>query len=233
MRAAALVLLLCPMALAATDPIGDVEPCSTRPGEVEATGIDLVEAEGEVAELGTSAVWRLTFAEPLRESAASEPKYRVDVVVRDPDLPRQGFGSYVGLNRLVRFNAGEGDAVTIILVPEHARERFSPPESDGRTMTIRVPGRILSADEDDSGTNPGLARLRWGVVVRAGGTCDRLGGGQPVYRFTIPAVSPSVAPGVETGSAGDPFVPVWLWWAGAGCVAVAAAYGFRRRAGAG
>jgi cytochrome c biogenesis protein ResB len=124
-----------------------------------------------------------------------------------------------------------------VLLPERAQERFSAPEVEGRTMTIRVPGRILSADEDLTGTSPGLERLRWGVIVRDEGSCDLLGTGRPKRRFSVSDGSVPVTTGVGATGAGDlevdrePGIPTWIWWVVAAMVgALVAFYVVRRRA---
>src|SRR6185437_133517 len=57
----ALIAML-PLLIAASDPPGDVAGCT---GGAGSGAPDLVDARGEIVELGTSARWELTFAEPL------------------------------------------------------------------------------------------------------------------------------------------------------------------------
>jgi hypothetical protein len=134
-------------------------------------------------ELGTSAQWTLTFAEPLRVPDAQGRPFRVDVVIRDPGAPVFDVGFYRDVNRIVRFDATRNPGLGILLLPEGASNVFSPPTIEHRTMVIQVPGRILSDDNDETGTSPGLARLRWSVIVRDEDTCDLLGDGRPVQSF--------------------------------------------------
>ena len=56
-RRAALIAIV-PLLVAASDPTGDVAGCGDRPGA--GTPPDLVDARGEIVELGTSARWTLT-----------------------------------------------------------------------------------------------------------------------------------------------------------------------------
>jgi hypothetical protein len=232
-RAAAIVLLFLPLTIAASDPVGDVMPCPGVPGEIGAgagPGPDLVEANGEIAELGTSAVWTLRFAEDLDVPDLGGQPFRIDILLRDPAVPSTSFGYYRGLNRLVRFDAVAEGELRIALLPELAEERFSAPEVDGSTMIIRVPGRMVSADDDLTGTSPGLERLRWGVIVRDGRGCDQLGTTRPRLRFGVAAVSPSIATGAGEGVDREPGVPGWIWWPLA-TIAVLAGIGYvvRRR----
>ena len=91
-------------------------------------------------------------------------------------------------------------------------------------MTIQVPGRTISADEDLTGTSPGLEALRWTVIVRDGRSCDFLGDGRPIERF-VPGPEPRIP--AAPGPAG-PFP----WWVVAGVAVVlavgAGAYVLRR-----
>jgi hypothetical protein len=178
---AALLLPLVPFLLAAADPTADAAPCGsgTRSGEPP----DLVEARGEIVELGTSARWTLAFAEPLRVPDAHGRPFRVDVVIHDPGAPVFDVGLYRDVNRIVRFDATRDPTLGILLLPEGASNVFSPPMIEDRTMMIQVPGRILSDENDETGTSPGLAKLRWSVIVRDEGSCDVLGEGRPVQRL--------------------------------------------------
>ena len=69
-------------------------------------------------------------------------------------------------------------------------------------MTIQVPGRILSADEDLTGTSPGLDALRWTVIVRDDRACDFLGDGRPKERLT-PQPDPTAEPDPASPPAGS------------------------------
>jgi len=63
----AVVAVLAPVLVAAADPSGDVAPCPNVPGGSATIGDgeapDLVQATGEIVELGTSALFTLRFAE--------------------------------------------------------------------------------------------------------------------------------------------------------------------------
>jgi hypothetical protein len=169
--------LALPLLVAAGDPQGDVAPC--QPGAGSDGAPDLIGARGEIAELGTSAVWTLTFAEPLRVPDTAGRPFRVDVVIRDPQAPTVDLGPYRELNRIVRFDALADPELAILLLPERAQNVFNPPRIEGGTMVIQVPGRTLSADEDETGTSPGLGELVWSVHVRDDAGCDALGDGVP------------------------------------------------------
>jgi hypothetical protein len=203
----ALVALL-PVLLAAADPSGDVAGCRGGPGS---GAPDLVEARGEILEQGTSARWTLTFAAPLEVPDRNGHPFRVDVAIRDPDVPALSFAYFRGVNRLVRVDATVEHPTQILLLPEAGASVFNPAVVEGRTMTIQVPGRTLSADEDLTGTSPGLEALRWTVVVRDERACDVLGTGRPAERL-VPRAS------VE-GEPRPSETPVAVWVA----VAIAAA----------
>jgi hypothetical protein len=194
------LLALTPLLVAVSDPAGDVAGC--RGGT--ATGSpDLLEARGEILEEGTSARWTLTFAAPLAVPDREGGPFRVDVAIRDPEVPTLSFAYYRDVNRLVRVDTTSSRPVTqILLLPERGANVFNPPVVEGRTMTIQVPGRILSADEDLTGTSPGLDALRWTVVVRDERACDFLDAGRPTERMTAAEVStpPEATPTPEPSS---------------------------------
>lgn len=199
-RARALVALsLVPLLVSATDPEGDVRGCRGGPGS---GAPDLVDARGEIVELGTSARWQFTFAEPLTVPDVIGRPFRVDVAILDPEVPALSFGYFRNINRLVRVDATVEHPTEIYLLPERASNVFNPPVVDGATLTIQVPGRTLSADEDLTGTSPGLEALRWTVIVRDERACDFLGDGRPTERFvTQPpgAVRPEPQPAPRSG----------------------------------
>jgi hypothetical protein len=216
----ALVALL-PVLLAAADPSGDVAGCRGGPGS---DAPDLVEARGEILEQGTSARWTLTFAEPLTVPDRAGGPFRVDVAIRDPEVPAVSFAYYRQVNRLVRVDATVEHPTQILLLPEGGANVFNPAIVEGRTMTIQVPGRILSADEDLTGTSPGLESLRWTVIVRDDRACDLLGSGRPTERLVLGATVPEYRSPSGT--------PVVVWVAAAVAAALAtlgAVYVVRRR----
>jgi hypothetical protein len=171
---------LAPVLIAAADPSGDVAGCDGGPGS---GAPDLVRAEGRIVEEGTSAVWELTFAAPLRVPDPEGHPFRVDVAIFDPTAPPESFAFYHRINRIVRVDATVAHTTEIYLLPERATNEFNPPIVRGRSMVIQVPGRILTADRDLTGTSPGLGELRWTVIVRDGRSCDVLGDGRPVERL--------------------------------------------------
>jgi hypothetical protein len=212
------LLAIVPLLVAATDPEGDVAGCT---GEAESGAPDLVDVRGEIVELGTSARWELTFAEPLVVPDAAGRPFRVDIAIRDPDVPADSFAYYRNVNRLVRVDATVGHRTEIYLLPERGTNVFNPPIVRDTSMTIQVPGRTLSDDEDLTGTSPGLESLRWTVIVRDGRACDFLGNGRPIERFVI---APSGAPELEPEPEPDGLSP---WWVAAGAaVAVLAIAGY-------
>jgi hypothetical protein len=146
--------------------------------------------------------------------------FRVDIAIRDPDAPALSFAYYRNVNRLVRVDATVAHPTEIYLLPEHATNVFNPPVIAGRTMVIQVPGRTLSADEEQTGTSPGLERLRWTVIVRDGRACDILGNGRLHERLgvKIDAVG-------QEGPATPARTGFSLWWAVAGAAVALLAVG--------
>ena len=211
----ALIAIL-PLLIAASDPTGDVAGCT---GGAGSGAPDLVDARGEIVELGTSARWELTFAEPLTVPDAAGHPFRVDVAIRDPKAPALSFAFYRKVNRLVRVDATVEHPTEIYLLPERATNVFNPPAITGRTMVIQVPGRTLTADEEQTGTSPGLESLRWTVVVRDGRACDFLGDGRTIERLV-----PQPAAALPTGPGRAGLSP---WWIAAGAaVALLAVAGY-------
>jgi hypothetical protein len=195
--------MLLPLLVAASDPSGDVVGCGRRGG---AGAPDLLRAEGHIVELGTSARWTLTFAEPLTVPDDEGRPFRVDIAIRDPAVPALSFAYFHKVNRLVRVDATIGHGTEIYLLPERGANVFNPPVIEGAKMTIQVPGRTLSADEDLTGTSPGLEELRWTVIVRDERACDFLGNGRPRERLLRQANETSAPPVRSRGSAALPWV---------------------------
>jgi hypothetical protein len=177
------LLMSIPLLVAASDPSGDVAGCGRGGGAVAADTPDLIRAEGHIVELGTSARWTLTFAEALVVPDTAGRPFRVDIALRDPDVPALSFAYYRNVNRLVRVDATIDHETEIYLLPERGANVFNPPVIEGNTITIQVPGRTLSADEDLTGTSPGLEALRWTVIVRNERACDFLADRQPTERL--------------------------------------------------
>jgi hypothetical protein len=188
-RAAALALVAAvPLLMAARDPQGDVVTCGGGT-TVAGSAADVVAADGQAAELGTAAVWRITFAAPLPVPDHDGPPLRIDVLVRDPLIAPVTLGDERGMNRIVRWTDTGADALEDVRwVYERSNTTFNPPAIDGRTVTITVPGRILLGEAENGTEN--VERARWSVLVRDGDACDRVGD-VPVYRLRDVAPSPS------------------------------------------
>lgn len=228
MRSAAVprraLLALLPFLVAASDPAGDVAGCT---GGAGSGAPDLLEVRGEIVELGTSARWELTFAEPLLVPDPEGRPFRVDIAIRDPDVPAQSFAYYPAVNRLVRVDATIDHLTEIYLLPEQGTNVFNPPLIEGSSMTIQVPGRTLSDDEDLTGTSPGLESLRWTVIVRDGRDCDFLGDGRPTERFVTHPESPTTI-GPNPAPRSDGLSPWWVAAVAAGALLAIGTYVARR-----
>ena len=199
----AIVLLL----VAASDPTGDVAGCGGSSGA--GTAPDLVDARGEIVELGTSARWTLTFAEPLTVPDAFGRPFRVDIAIRDPDVPPLSFAYYRGVNRLVRVDATVAHETGDLPPAGTRRERVQSTAHRGRDDDDPDPGRTLSADEDPR-TPPGLEALRWTVIVRDG-RARSLGNWRPTERFGV-----GIDPVGEDEPAADARSGLSIWWFVAG-----------------
>ena len=143
--------------------------------------------------------------------------FRVDIAIRDPKAPALSFAFYRKVNRLVRVDATVAHPTEIYLLPEHATNVFNPPAIAGPTMVIQVPGRTLTADEEQTGTSPGLESLRWTVIVRDGRACDFLGEGRTTERL-VP--EPEAAVPTEPGRTG-----LSPWWVVVGAAVALLALG--------
>jgi hypothetical protein len=177
-----------PLLIAARDPKGDVVNCVSG-AAVTDPAADVVAVDGQAAELGTAAVWRVTFAEPVAVPDHDGAPLRIDVLVRDPLIAPVTLGDEHGMNRIVRWDDTGADATeNVMWVYERNNTTFNPPAIDGRTVTMTVPGRILLG-EAENGTEF-VQRARWSVLVRDGDACDRVGGA-PVYRLRDVAPSPT------------------------------------------
>ena len=190
------LLIAVPLLIAARDPRGDVTSCGVGSGSGPSP--DLVAVEASSQELGTAAVWRLTFTRPLVVPDTGSPPMRIDILVRDPKVPAVSVGQERGMNRIVRWDATSADApVEIRWVPEHSQTQFNPPVIERNTVEIRVPGRILLG-ESANGTES-VRRLRWSVLVTTGHRCDRLGT-RPTLRLATTTSGPPVAPPPPTST---------------------------------
>ena len=186
------------LSIAAADPHGDVAPCGAG---VDAAGgsdvIDLDSATARVVEQGTAVEFRVRFARrPPAPDPAGAP-WRVDLLLRDPTLPEYSFGYYRDVNRIVRYDAVPSPRVRILLLPERGENEYFAVHIEGRTLVMRLPGRLLVQDEDLAGVP--LRRLRWNAISRDEGVCDRIGTGRPTRRIA------GAASGVDFG---DPHEPV-------------------------
>jgi hypothetical protein len=188
-RAAALALVaVVPLLTAARDPKGDVVACGSGAAVTDPTA-DVIAVEGEAAEVGTAAVWRITFATPIPVPDHDGAPLRIDVLVRDPLIAPVTLGDEHGMNRIVRWDDTGADATeNVMWVYERSATAFNPPVIDGRTVTMTVPGRILLGEAENGTEN--VERARWSVLVRDGDACDRVGD-VPVYRLQEEDASPS------------------------------------------
>jgi hypothetical protein len=183
--------VLSPLLLAARDPAGDVGPCPPGAGGTGDPRIDIVEARGEIVERGTALRFTIGFADAFEAPDGEGTPLRVDVVLRDPDVPTVSFRYYRDLNRIVRFDAVPDPALQIVLLPEEGANVSLGAVALGDTVTMTLPGRLVTRDADLEGL--GLERLRWGVIARDEGDCDALGDGRPVERLAA-EVSPTPHP---------------------------------------
>ena len=227
-RAAAVVIaVLLPLTLSASDPRDDAVACRGTHGPGDPP--DLVAAVGRADEEGSSAVWTLTFAEPLRVPDRVDPPFRVDLVIRDLKVPAVSYGDYRDFNRIVRYDATSPDAgVELLFITEGGHTPFDPPVIDGSTMTIEMPGRLLlGADEF---ARSAMERLRWTVIVRDGGRCDLLGaGGVPSLRLEASPTPTPVPSGPAPADGGSSSAAIAAGVAVAIAAAAALAIGLRRR----
>jgi hypothetical protein len=222
------VALLSLLVVAAADPEGDVAPCPPGSKGRGDPRIDIVEATGEIIERGTALRFTITFGQAFEAPDTEGRPLRVDVVLRDPDVPTVDFAYYRDLNRIVRFDAVADPALQIVLLPERGANVFLGAVALGATVTMTLPGRVVTRDADLEGL--GLERMRWGVIARDERDCDALGEGRPTERLdaetspppvpspdastgrpSTPTNAPTVAPGTVPPSSGDD-PPGWLIW---------------------
>jgi hypothetical protein len=199
-RAAALALVaVVPLLMAARDPKGDVVDCVSG-AAVSDPAADVVAVQGEAAELGTAAVWRITSSKPLAVPDHDGAPLRIDILVRDPLIAPVSLGDEHGMNRIVRWDDTAPDALeNVMWVYERSATTFNPPTIDGRTVTVTVPGRILLG-EAENGTEL-VQRARWSVLVRDGNACDRVGAAPRYALQTVDASpSPTAAHPLPSGS---------------------------------
>jgi hypothetical protein len=207
-RLAAVALLLATPLLiaAASDRRGDVAACMGG-APVHDPAADVVSVDAVGVELGTSAEWRVTFAERVPVPDLDGAPLRIDVLVRDPELPARSRGDEHGMNRIVRWDATGADApIDIVWLGGEGHTPFNPPVISDRTVQIQVPGRILLG-EAQNGTES-VRRARWSILVRDGDACDRVGD-VPVFRMRMP---PSSTPPPPTRFTTDPPTPAAPSW---------------------
>jgi hypothetical protein len=113
------------------------------------------------------------------------------VVLRDPSVTKYDVGFYRDMNRIVRYDALSRPRTDVMLIPEDETDSFTPPRIDGRTMRIQIPARMLSEEDEATGSWPGLAKFRWTVVVRDENGCDMLGDGATTNRLVEDDVTPT------------------------------------------
>lgn len=187
--------VLAPLLIGASDPAGDVAPCRPGGGEGAGSSPDIVEATARGVEGGASLEVRVRFAELPDVPDVEGRPFRVDVVVRDPELPAYTFGYYRGINRIVRYDAVASPRLEILLLPEQGENQFFAVSWSRRTLVMRLPGRLLTRDEDLAGVD--LGRLRWSVIARDEANCDSLRGPRPHVRVggtTRPPDPPTTIP---------------------------------------
>jgi hypothetical protein len=166
----------------------------------------MVEALGTSAEEGEALRFRIRFAQPLPVPDERGKPLRVDVLLRDPTVPTLTAGSYLRLNRIVRFDAVPEPGLMILLLPERSATPFEGGvDVAGDTLTLTFPARMVMQDPDLAGFD--LRRVRWTVVTRDERTCDILGGRiEPTRRLKIvggrASPVPATSPGV-TAVSGD------------------------------
>jgi hypothetical protein len=252
--AAISVLLL----VAASDPAGDVGPCPPGTAGAGDPRIDVIEARGEIIERGTALRFTITFDRAFEAPDREGTPLRVDVVLDDPKVPTVHFRYYRDLNRIVRFDAVPDPVLQIVLLPEQGANVFVGAVALGDTVTMTLPGRVVTRDADLEGL--GLERMRWGVIARDEDDCDALGDGRPTERLVAeataapsatsssspalgatpshgaastqpatPSSTMTVGPGSVPPSGDDP--PAWVVWsiAGGGVVVLWVAAAVMRR----
>ena len=107
---------------------GRLGPPATSPAAAAGTpgAPDLVDARGEIVERHVGPV-AATFAELLRCLDAVGHPFRVDIAIRDPDVPVVSFVYYHDVNRLVRVDATvDHETETYLLASRTRHERVQP-----------------------------------------------------------------------------------------------------------
>jgi hypothetical protein len=209
-----LLACLVPLVLASADPSRDVGPCGPIGGPTGTPGdqrVDIVAARALTVENGTALEFSVTFATPLDVPDDEGSPFRVDVVLRDPDVPAVSFRYYRNVNRIIRYDAVPDALVQILLLPERGANVFAGAAVHGPTLTLTVPGRLVRRDRDLEGL--GLRRLRWTVIARDESDCDVLGDGVPDERVRrVSGASPAPAPDQVPAPPEDapPSPRVWL-----------------------
>lgn len=179
------MLAVAPLLLAASDPRGDTRRCVRSDDEITVEGsIDIVESTAWVTEGGSAIRFDIRFAEPLTIPDFEGRPLRVDVLVRDPDVVTVSFAYYHDVNRIVRFDAVPDPGIQILLLPERGNNTFLGATVAGDTLSLELPGRLLTRDADLQG--PPIERLTWSVIARDEKACDLLGDGRPIFPVTAP-----------------------------------------------
>lgn len=212
-RLVGITLVAIPLLLgaSASDPTGDTVACRGKAPAGDEV-IDLVGAEAHATEGGAAIRFTVTFAAPLPVPDREGRPLRVDVLVRDPDVPTVSFAYYRNVNRIVRFDAIDEPALTVLLLPERGSNSFFGARVEGARLILELPGRLLTRDVDLEG--PALERLTWSVVARDEGTCDFLGAGRPTNSV---APAEAILPPLRSPGDRPDEVPVgWIVPAAAG-----------------
>jgi hypothetical protein len=204
---ATLMLVVSPLLLAATDPRGDTRRCTRGGAEVADEGsIDIIGSTARVTEGGFAIRFDIRFAEPPPLPDLEGRPLRVDVLVRDPNVATVSFAYYREVNRIVRFDAVPDPTIQVLLLPERGNNTFLGATFAGDTLTMELPGRLLTRDADLEG--PPIEGLTWSVIARDENECDLLGNGIPTLPVTGTVRSSSDKPVLDhpRGRAPWPFV---------------------------
>ena len=107
----------------------------------------------------------------------------------------------------MRFDAVPDPALQIVLLPEEGANVSLGAVALGDTVTMTLPGRLVTRDADLEGL--GLERMRWGVIARDEGDCDALGDGRPTEPLAAgtlpsPQAEPTPVIGQAPGAAAPP-----------------------------
>jgi hypothetical protein len=207
-HAARLSLLvgLAPLLLGATDARHDFFPCG-EPTEARTQEVDIGSAQGQLIDDGTALGFTVTLAgAPPAPDPVGHP-WRVDVLLRDPNLPAFSVGPYRHINRLLRFDATDPPTGTMLLLPEEGRLQPSTFYYRDGTVTMTVAGRLLIPKEEIRPSD--LEDITWSVLARDEDRCDRLGGASPSLKLTRGELQPAPSPSRAFDEIKGGSLPVW------------------------